>query len=72
MANASSHTMPAERVCDYPRPPLVELVEGVVTVSIGGECIATTDHYVRVCETYHPPHHLLATHGLQTWEPASF
>lgn len=55
MANASSHTMPAERVCDYPRPPLVELVEGVVTVSIGGECIANTDHYVRVCETYHPP-----------------
>ena len=62
--------MSAERVCDYPRPPLVELVEGVVTVTIGDECIAETERYVRVCETFHP-HDLPATHSLQSREPAS-
>ena len=47
--------MPAERVCDYPRPPLVEHRNGPVTVELGGEVIACSDTYVRVCETYHPP-----------------
>ena len=47
--------MPPERVCDYPRPPLVERVNGMVSVEIRGDVIAKTSHYVRVCETYHPP-----------------
>lgn len=55
MASAFSLSMPPERVREYPRPPLVELIEGIVTVTIGGECIASADRYVRICETYHPP-----------------
>jgi len=47
--------MTPERVCDYPRPPLVEECHGSVTVELGGELIARSDTYVRVCETYHPP-----------------
>ena len=47
--------MSAEHVSDYPRPPRVELIQGQVSVELGGETIAQSDHYVRVCETYHPP-----------------
>ena len=47
--------MAAERVCDYPRPPLVESLQGDVRVEIGGETIASSRHFIRVCETYHPP-----------------
>ena len=44
-----------ERVSDYPRPPLVEGIEGEVMVHLGGEVIAQSSQYIRVCETFHPP-----------------
>ena len=44
-----------ERVAEYPRPPLIELVSGSVQISIAGEVIAQDQRYVRVCETFHPP-----------------
>ena len=44
-----------ESVANYPRPPLIELINGPVSVSIGNEIIAQDTQYIRVCETYHPP-----------------
>ena len=44
-----------EKVSDYPRPPLIELVNGHVSVRIADEVIAEDSRYVRVCETFHPP-----------------
>ena len=44
-----------ENVSDYPRPPLIELVNGSVSVLIADEIIAEDTRYVRVCETFHPP-----------------
>ncbi|MFI8633740.1 DUF427 domain-containing protein [Microbacterium sp. NPDC077663] len=44
-----------ESVWDYPRPPRVEPVAGTVTITLGGERIATTDRALRVLETSHPP-----------------
>ena len=44
-----------ENVSDYPRPPLIELVNGGVSVLIADEIIAEDTRYVRVCETFHPP-----------------
>ncbi len=44
-----------EKVSSYPRPPLVELVNGQVSVRIADEIIAEDTRYVRVCETFHPP-----------------
>ena len=44
-----------EKVADYPRPPLIELIGGLVSICIGNEVIAQDIQYIRVCETYHPP-----------------
>ena len=44
-----------EKVSDYPRPPLIELVYGQVSVRIAEEMIAGDTCYIRVCETFHPP-----------------
>ena len=44
-----------EKVADYPRPPLIEQINGLVSVRIGDEVIAQDIQYIRVCETYHPP-----------------
>ena len=44
-----------EAVASYPRPPLIELVSGSVEIWIAGQQIALDQHYVRVCETFHPP-----------------
>ena len=44
-----------ENVADYPRPPLIEFIDGSVSVRIGEEIIAHDKKYIRVCETYHPP-----------------
>ena len=44
-----------EKVADYPRPPLIEQINGLVSVRIGNEVIAQDSKYIRVCETYHPP-----------------
>jgi len=44
-----------ECVADYPRPPLIEVLEGPVRVVIAGETVATSHRYCRVCETFHPP-----------------
>ena len=44
-----------EKVSDYPRPPMIELVNGQVSVGISDEIIAQDTRYVRVCETFHPP-----------------
>ena len=44
-----------EKVADYPRPPHIEQINGLVSVSIGNEVIAQDIQYIRVCETYHPP-----------------
>ena len=44
-----------EKVADYPRPPLIEQINGLVSVRIGNEVIAQDIQYIRVCETYHPP-----------------
>ena len=44
-----------ERVSNYPRPPLVELINGGVSVRVADEIIAADNRYVRVCETFHPP-----------------
>ena len=61
-----SSTMAVERVSDYPRPPRVEIIQGEVRVELGGETIATTNNYVRVCETYHPPTIYLPPNAFQT------
>ena len=48
--------MPAEEyVANYPRPPYIETVIGAVSVVFDQEVIAKDSHYIRVCETYHPP-----------------
>lgn len=44
-----------ESVWDYPRPPAVEGVEGLVEVWFEGVRIAASGRAVRVCETSHPP-----------------
>ena len=44
-----------ENVADYPRPPLIEFIDGQVSVRIGDEIIVQDTKYIRVCETYHPP-----------------
>ena len=44
-----------ERVSDYPRPPMIELVNGPVSIRIADEVIAEDTRYIRVCETLHPP-----------------
>ena len=46
---------PVEKVSNYPRPPLIELVSGSVEICIAGQVIAQDQRYVRVCETFHPP-----------------
>lgn len=48
-----------ESVWDYPRPPRLEPFAGSVTVELGGETIASTDHAWRVLETSHPPTYYL-------------
>lgn len=48
-----------ESVWDYPRPPRVEPFTARVTVELGGEVIAATDHGWRVLETSHPPTYYL-------------
>ena len=48
-----------ESVWDYPRPPRLERFEAPITVELGGELIATTDHGWRVLETSHPPTYYL-------------
>ena len=57
--------MAKERVRDYPRPPLVEGIEGEVIVHLGGEVIAQSSQYIRVCETFHPPTIYLPTYAFQ-------
>ena len=48
-----------ESVWDYPRPPRLEPFTGRITVELGGEVIASTDHSWRVLETSHPPTYYL-------------
>ena len=48
-----------ESVWDYPRPPRLEPFRGLITVELGGEVIASTDHGWRVLETSHPPTYYL-------------
>jgi uncharacterized protein (DUF427 family) len=48
-------TRSPEQVASYPRPPRLELIDGEVSVDLGGACIAKADHYHRVLETFHPP-----------------
>lgn len=48
-----------ESVWDYPRPPRVERFTARVTVELGGEVVAATDHGWRVLETSHPPTYYL-------------
>ena len=64
---------PVERVAEYPRPPLIELVDGSVQISIAGEVIAQDRRYVRVCETFHPPTIYLHPSAFQpgTFHPAT-
>ena len=48
-----------ESVWDYPRPPRLEEFNGTITVELGGEAIASTQHAWRVLETSHPPTYYL-------------
>jgi len=48
-----------ESVWDYPRPPRLESFTGRITIELGGEVIASTDHGWRVLETSHPPTYYL-------------
>lgn len=48
-----------ESVWDYPRPARLEPFAGRITVELGGEVIACTDHGWRVLETSHPPTYYL-------------
>jgi uncharacterized protein (DUF427 family) len=48
-----------ESVWDYPRPPRLETFAGSITIELGGETIASTDHAWRVLETSHPPTYYL-------------
>lgn len=48
-----------ESVWAYPRPPRVEEVTATITVELGGEIVAATDHSWRVLETSHPPTYYL-------------
>ena len=44
-----------ESVWDYPRPPRVEPIDALVTITLDGTTIASTRDVVRVLETSHPP-----------------
>jgi uncharacterized protein (DUF427 family) len=44
-----------ESVWDYPRPPRVEPIDALVTITLDGVTIANTRDVVRVLETSHPP-----------------
>ena len=44
-----------ESVWDYPRPPVVEASESLITVSIAGTCIAESKRTLRILETSQPP-----------------
>ena len=48
-----------ESVWDYPRPPRLEPFRGLITVELGGEVVASTDHGWRILETSHPPTYYL-------------
>jgi uncharacterized protein (DUF427 family) len=48
-----------ESVWDYPRPPRLEPFMGSITVELGGNTIASTNHAWRVLETSHPPTYYL-------------
>lgn len=48
-----------ESVWDYPRPPRLETFTGLITVELGGQSIASTQHAWRVLETSHPPTYYL-------------
>jgi uncharacterized protein (DUF427 family) len=48
-----------ESVWDYPRPPRLEPVDGLVRVVLGGVTIAATRAAHRVLETSHPPNYYL-------------
>ena len=44
-----------ESVCDYPRPPKLDLSSRHVRVLLAGQTIADTSNAFRVLETSHPP-----------------
>lgn len=48
-----------ESVWDYPRPPLLQRFDGPITIELGGQVVASTDHAWRVLETSHPPTYYL-------------
>ena len=54
-----------ESVWDYPRPPRLETFKGSITVELGGETIASTDHGWRVLETSHPPTYYLPSEAFR-------
>jgi len=55
-----------ESVWDYPRPPRLEPFTGTITVELGGQVIASTDHAWRVLETSHPPTYYLPRDAFAT------
>ena len=48
-----------ESVWDYPRPPRLEEFHGSITVTLGGQTVASTTRGWRVLETSHPPTYYL-------------
>jgi len=48
-----------ESAWDYPRPPRLEPFAGAITVELGGQTIASTNHAWRALETSHPPTYYL-------------
>lgn len=48
-----------ESVWEYPRPPRLEPFDAPITIELGGQVIAVTNHSWRVLETSHPPTYYL-------------
>ena len=44
-----------EKAIAYPRPPKLELVKGSVEIFFKGDLVVSTNKYIRILETYHPP-----------------
>ena len=57
--------MPAERVCDYPRPPQLVFSNDHIRVEALGEILVDTRKSLRILETFHPPTYYLPPEAMR-------
>lgn len=58
--------LPEENVWDYPRPPRLERVSGLVEAQAGGALLLSTTTAWRVLETSHPPTYYIPASDVAT------